>query len=150
MSHPAAATRRSIITVLLAASLLLSRAALGEQQCPTLAAQAAGGDETPLDLSHFSAYVILNTTSDAPASGRRAKSGRIYSLATSVFVSCLGIGSGSGLGGSLVELIIPGGEVTPTFSSASSAAELDISFPESNTLLPILLQLNSTAPESVI
>ena len=60
--------------------------------------------------------------------------------------------SGSGSGG-LVELIDLG-EVSPTFSSSSSAAELDDPrspiFPASNTQLSIRLQLNSTAPAVVI
>jgi hypothetical protein len=59
------------------------------------------------------------------------------------------IGSGSGLDNSPVELI-RAGEVSAMFSSASSATEIDsLHFSTSITPLPILLQLNSTAPEPV-
>ena len=62
---------------------------------------------------------------------------------------CWMIGSGSGLDNSPVELI-RAGEVSAMFSSASSATEIDsLHFSTSITPLPILLQLNSTAPEPV-
>ena len=58
------AARWSIITALFVTLLPM---VLGEP-CPSLAAQAAG-DQAPLDLNHFSAYVIVNT-SDSQASGK--------------------------------------------------------------------------------
>ena len=130
MAHLTPSLARSVAQLLMALVLVDFSPRAQGRRCPTLAAQQVGGD---LDLGHFSAYL----DDEYFSAGELLAIHKVGGAA-----SCLYIGSGSGLGGR-VELISDG-EVSATFSSASSDP-----FPSRLSPLLVYLQLNTTAPQKV-